>query len=93
MAWQDPPLLLTSSPLSGSPSDQTLLGAEDKGTQVMQPVQASFSGLRAEWGEVKGGSGVTEAFMNKGDFDKCNVCFTADYQASLSDEMPLHYFL
>lgn len=61
MAWQDPPLLLTSSPLSGSPSDQTLLGAEDKGTQVMQPVQASFSGLRAEWGEVKGGSGVTEA--------------------------------
>ena len=34
-----------------------------------------------------------QPLMNKGDFDKCNVCFTADYQASLSDEMPLHYFL
>lgn len=38
-------------------------------------------------------SASVQPLVNKGDFDKCNVCFTADYRTSLSHEMPLHYFL
>ena len=34
-----------------------------------------------------------QPLVNKGDFYKCNICFTADYRTSLSHEMPLHHFL